>query len=270
MKDTNIHSAALNCLLVNDPQEKCDCTATAYAAILANELLPQADSKLVDVTTPGRPGKPRLVKPSELPRRKITDPVGHAALIHAIAHIEFNAINLAWDAVYRFHDMPHDYYKDWARVADEEAKHFAMLCEHLATLGYAYGDFDAHDGLWEMTQKTAHDCLVRMALVPRVLEARGLDVTPAMVTRLRDIGDERAVEILDVIFREEVGHVEIGTRWYRFLCEKRDLEPESTFRGLIKEYMRGSIRGPFEMDARLAAGFTESEMTMLSEFDTEK
>lgn len=270
MKDTNIHSAALNCLLVSDPQEKCACTATAYAAILGKELSPQRDCKLAELSVPGRPARPVLVSPATLPRRKVTDPVGHAALIHAIAHIEFNAINLAWDAVYRFRDMPVEYYIDWAQVAAEEASHFTMLCEHLATLGYAYGDFAAHDGLWAMAQKTAHDCLVRMALVPRVLEARGLDVTPGMVRRLKDIGDQRAVDILDVIFREEVGHVKIGTRWYHYLCNKRGLEPESTFRALIAEYMRGSIRGPFEMDARLAAGFTESEMNMLAEFDAEK
>ncbi|MGD8999303.1 MAG: ferritin-like domain-containing protein [Granulosicoccaceae bacterium] len=269
MNTANLHRAALACLLEADPDAKCHCTDTTRAAILAGQLQP-APVTLEDVSAAGRPSRPLLVSPRDLPRRRLNDRSGHAALIHAIAHIEFNAINLAWDAVYRFQAMPRDYYVDWSRVAAEEASHFLMLREHLRQLGYDYGAFDAHNGLWEMAQKTAHDVMVRMALVPRVLEARGLDVTPGMVERLTSLGDQRAVQILDVIFREEIGHVEIGTRWFRYLCKQRGVDPEQTFTDLLRQYMRGIVRGPFETAARMQAGFTESEMNMLEEFSLEK
>jgi uncharacterized ferritin-like protein (DUF455 family) len=178
-------------------------------------------------------------------------------------HIEFNAINLAWDAVYRFRGLPTDYYRDWARVAHEESSHFRLLCERLKGVGYVYGDFDAHNGLWEMACKTAHDPLVRMALVPRVLEARGLDVTPGILKRLQQAGDNEAVKVLEIILRDEIGHVEIGSRWYHYLCEQRELDAEATFAGLINEYMPGQIKKPFHYEARRKAGFSEREMQYL-------
>jgi uncharacterized ferritin-like protein (DUF455 family) len=198
-----------------------------------------------------------------VPQRGLGTPEGRAALVHAIAHIEFNAINLAWDAVYRFRGFPADYYRDWARCAHDEARHFAMLAVRLAELGHAYGDFDAHDGLWEMAGKTAHSDLARMALVPRVLEARGLDVTPGMIERLRGVGDEGTIAILEVILREEVAHVAAGTRWFRWCCERDGLEPRSTFVSLLRQYMGGSLRGPFNLSARRAAGFDAQEMEQL-------
>ena len=179
--------------------------------------------------------------------------------MHAVAHIEFNAINLAWDAVYRYRDMPEAYYRDWASCAHDEARHFAMLSARLAELGHRYGDFDAHDGLWAMAEKTAHHDTARMALVPRVLEARGLDVTPGMIARLRAAGDLETVAILDVILREEVRHVEIGTRWFRHLCAQRDLDPLSTFRALLAEH-GVRLRPPLNLDARRAAGFADAEL----------
>jgi uncharacterized ferritin-like protein (DUF455 family) len=212
---------------------------------------------------PGRPARPPLVPPRELVQRKLTSPEGRAALIHAVAHIEFNAINLALDAVYRFRALPSDYYGDWLQVAVEESGHFEMLRERLQQLGYGYGDFPAHDGLWEMAQDTAHDHLVRMALVPRVLEARGLDVTPGMLARLQAVGDQPTVAILEQILREEIGHVAIGSRWFRYACERRGLSPEPTFRTLLSQYMRGRLRGPFNIDARLAAGFSRDEIVAL-------
>ena len=219
------------------------------------------------INEPGRPERPRLVTPKALHRRSLHTPEGHAALIHAIAHIEFNAINLALDAVYRFRDMPDAYYDDWMRVADEEAYHFQLMRDHLNTLGYDYGDFDAHNGLWEMAQKTADDPLTRMALVPRVLEARGLDVTPGIMKKLSDHGDHGAVAVLEIIFRDEIGHVEIGTRWFHHLCAERNLEPDATFRGLFEEYMgaagKGRATGPLHRDARLTAGFSENELAFL-------
>lgn len=214
----------------------------------------------------GRPSKPVLVPPRKLPKRSLATLEGHAALIHSIAHIEFNAINLAWDAVYRFREMPTQFYDDWVRVADEEAYHFQLVREHLDTLGYDYGDFVAHNGLWEMAVKTAHDPLVRMALVPRVLEARGLDVTPGIMERLRQHGDDGAVSVLEIILRDEVGHVEIGSRWFHYQCEQRKMEPETTFRCLLKEYMKESHqvgKGPLHRKARLAAGFSEEELNYL-------
>jgi uncharacterized ferritin-like protein (DUF455 family) len=184
--------------------------------------------------------------------------------VHAVAHIEFNAINLAWDAVYRFRGMPDAYYRDWASCAHDEARHFAMLSTRLAELGHAYGDFDAHNGLWEMAEKTAHRDTARMALVPRVLEARGLDVTPGMIDRLRGVGDERTIAILDVILREEVAHVAAGTRWFRWCCERDGLEPREAFLDLLRDYMGRNLRGPFNREARIQAGFDEAELDQLT------
>lgn len=215
------------------------------------------------IGAPGRPAKPVLVSPRELVQRKLTTAEGRAALIHAVAHIEFNAINLALDAVYRFRGLPTGYYTDWLRVADEEANHFAMLRGRLCQLGHDYGDFPAHNGLWEMAEDTAHDHLVRMALVPRVLEARGLDVTPGMLERLRTVGDDSTIAILEVILREEVGHVAIGSRWFKYACVQRALDPEPTFRELLAQYMRGRLKGPFNVDARMAAGFSREEIVAL-------
>jgi len=190
-------------------------------------------------------------------------PEGRAALIHAICHIEFNAINLALDAVYRFRDMPDQYYSDWLKVAAEEAYHFSLLAEHLQTLGYTYGDFVAHNGLWEMALETDYDVLVRMALVPRVMEARGLDVTPSIIAKLEKTGDQRVVEILQIIQHDEIGHVEIGTRWYRYLCELRGLPAFDTFIDLVNRHMKGHLRGPFELESRKQAGFSPEELAYL-------
>jgi len=259
----NIFNTAENCLSITNPDIKCQETELAAKAWAAAELEFNNNSPVAPIGEPGRPPQPELVSPKDLRQRKVGSEEGHAALIHSIAHIEFNAINLAWDAVYRFRDMPEQFYTDWIKVAREEAYHFGLLRDHLKTLGYEYGDFPAHNGLWEMAQQTAHDGMVRMALVPRVLEARGLDVTPGMIKRLKQQGDHRAVEILDIILRDEIGHVEIGTRWFRYYCQQRDLDPEEVFAGLIEEYMQGIIRKPFHYAAREQAGFTESEMRML-------
>jgi uncharacterized ferritin-like protein (DUF455 family) len=217
------------------------------------------------IPTPGRPERPLLVAPRELRQRKLGTPAGRAILVHALAHIEFNAINLALDAVYRFRDMPAGFYGDWLRVAAEEAAHFGLLRERLQSLGHDYGDFPAHNGLWEMACKTADDVLVRMALVPRVLEARGLDVTPGMIERLQEAGDAATVAILRIIFRDEIGHVEIGSRWFRYCCDRRGLEPVATFRVLLEQYMPGRIKGPFAEQARGQAGFDAEEMDLLRE-----
>jgi uncharacterized ferritin-like protein (DUF455 family) len=201
----------------------------------------------------------------ELPQRGFGSSEGRAVFVHAIAHIELNAIDLAWDAVYRFRGLPRAYYADWVSVASDEARHFTMLRERLRELDHDYGDFDAHNGLWEMAEKTAHDGLARMALVPRVLEARGLDVTPGMIIKLRGLGDIATADILDVILREEIAHVAAGSRWFRWWCERGGIDPALRFRQLLDEYARGSLRGPFNREARTAAGFDDEELAALEQ-----
>ena len=267
MAQSNLFLAAKQGLDANDPAEKVALTTALYQSWQAGELILADDRQIQPIGLPGRPERPRLVSPRELPQRRLPTESGRAALIHAVAHIEFNAINLALDAVYRFRGMPESYYSDWLRVAFEEAHHFSLLQERLGELGYSYGDFDAHDGLWEMAMVTAHDPLIRMALVPRVLEARGLDVTPGMIQRLQDAGDNRTVAILEIILQEEVDHVEIGSRWFRYCCEQADLPVEETFLKLLRIYYRGRIRGPFNEVARLAAGFTATELASLKELE---
>ncbi|HKX95767.1 MAG TPA: ferritin-like domain-containing protein, partial [Methylibium sp.] len=198
------------------------------------------------------------------PQRAIGSPGGRAALVHAIAHIEFNAINLALDAVWRFPGLPPGYYRDWLQVAAEEAYHFTLLREHLQRLGHHYGDFPAHDGLWTMTERTAHDPIARMALVPRTLEARGLDATPPLQRKFAKAGDARAVEILDIILRDEIGHVAIGNRWYRWLCERDGLDPVALYPELAARYDAPKPRPPLNLEARAAAGFSPEEIGWLS------
>lgn len=241
-------------------------TFAAAASFASGELaIPEDSSSPNPIRMPGRPPKPALVHPRDLSKRGLGTQEGRAAFIHAIAHIEFNAIDLAWDAVYRFRGMPDAYYADWVSVANDEARHFVMLRERLQQLGYDYGDFDAHNGLWEMAEKTAHDGLARMALVPRVLEARGLDVTPGMIVKLKSLGDAATVGILETILREEVAHVAAGSHWFRWFCERAGVEPEARFRELLAEYARNVLRGPFNIEARSAAGFGEDELAALQQ-----
>ncbi len=259
---TDLREAALACLLIRDPLQKVIQTQYLYEQYQQNKTYTSA-KKLTVPDMPGQPDTPELVAPRDLPRRRNSAETGVATLIHAITHIEFNAINLAWDAVARFSGLPDDFYADWARVAYEESQHFTLLREHLLSLGYDYGSFPAHNGMWEMAQKTHHDPLIRMALVPRVLEARGLDVTPKMMDKLRGTGDLRAVDILELILREEIGHVAVGTRWFNYLCEQRAVEPLLTFKDLLDNYFDGELRGPFHTEARKQAGFTDAEMALL-------
>jgi len=255
--------AAQRCLEERDPQRKAEQAHALYQAWQAGELTLDEQNSVEPIGEPGRPAQPVLVKPRDLPQRKPNTLEGRAILFHALTHIEFNAINLALDAVYRFRGMPHDYYSDWLQVADEEATHFALLRDHLRTLGYDYGDFPGHNGLWEMAQKTAHDGMVRMALVPRCLEARGLDVNPGIKAKLMENGDDTGAALLDIILRDEIGHVAIGNRWFLYHCAQRGLDAESTYRQLIDEYLRMRLRPPFHMEARRAAGFTEAELAYL-------
>lgn len=215
------------------------------------------------LSIPGRPERPMLAPPETMPRRELNSREGHAALIHSLTHIEFSAINLALDAVYRFRDLPAEFYADWLRVAAEEAYHFRLLRDHLRTLGHDYGDFPAHDGLWQLAEKTAHDPMARMALVPRLMEARGLDVTPGIQKKLRGYGDKAGAAILDIILRDEIGHVAAGDRWFRHLCAERGLEVEPAFLALIRAADAPPPRPPFNETARLAAGFSRAELQSL-------
>jgi uncharacterized ferritin-like protein (DUF455 family) len=255
---------ALQVLCMSEPREKAGAArelAEAAATLSIAEAPPVPSEPL-----PGRPDRPQLVHPARVPRRSPAKPEGLAALLHAIAHIEFNAINLALDAVWRFDAMPREFYLDWTRVAGEEAFHFSLLAEHLATLGHAYGDFTAHDGLWSMCEKTRDDIVARMALVPRTLEARGLDATPQIQDKLRQVGSPaamRTVDILDVILRDEVGHVAIGNHWYKWLCEREGLDPVAIYPQLVERYAAPKLYPPFNEIARLRAGFTEEELARL-------
>jgi uncharacterized ferritin-like protein (DUF455 family) len=206
---------------------------------------------------PGRPDKPVLRPPREVPKRRISAaPEGRVALLHALAHIELNAIDLACDIVFRFTEesLPRAYYDDWVRVADEEAKHFLLLDERLRDLGAAYGDLPAHDGLWQAAEATAHDLLARLAVVPLVLEARGLDVTPQMIEKLEAVGDRDSAKALRIIYEDEKGHVAIGKRWFDWLCERRGKEPRAAWRTLVQRHFNGQIKPPFNAEARSAAG----------------
>jgi len=261
--EASLYQAARECLQIGNIEKKLQRTDALVLAWQAGELNLTGWTSAEQIIQAGHPEKPELVHPSKLPRRGLGSEKGRLALIHAIAHIEFNAINLAWDAVQRFPQLPTDYYHDWIQVAKEEAKHFRLLRERLRDGGVDYGDFPAHNGLWDMAVRTAHDPLVRMALVPRMLEARGLDVTPGIMQRFHKLGDQKTVEVLQVILDEEVGHVEFGSRWFNFLCKQRGLEPEIAYFDLLNNFLNGEIRCPLHRQARLAAGFTERELDRL-------
>lgn len=264
-----VHAGAYACLMCADPADKSLMVRTLHAAVQAGLPCEITSEPALPVPDPGRPARPELVPRERLRARGLGSAEGRAALAHALAHIEFNAINIGLDAVYRFRGMPRQFYLDWLQVAVEEAAHFALLNEWLQRHGKRYGDYPAHDDLWEMVRRTDDDPLIRMALVPRVLEARGLDVTPGLQQRLRAVGEQDLVAILDVIYREEMGHVRIGTHWFRYLCAQRGLDARQTFRDLLQQYMSGRIRGPYDELGRMHAGFTAEEMADLRAMEQE-
>jgi len=260
----DLFAASRSCLELNEPAAKCAAVQQLWASCGDGAFELDAACPVEAIGPPGRPVRPLLVGPSRLPRRRLGSTEGRGALIHAVAHIEFNAINLALDAVYRFRGLPRTYYADWLSVAADEARHFQLMQGRLHDVGMTYGDLPAHNGLWEMAEKTADSCLVRMALVPRVMEARGLDVTPGMIERLRAVGDRETVAALEIILEEEVRHVAIGTHWFSHCCNQRGLDPAATFLSLLKTHYGGVVRGPFNLVARQRAGFTAAEMQALS------
>ena len=259
----SLFDAVENCLLTCEIEEKLSLTQHIAEAWRNGQLSLLTGKKPKPIGEPGRPAKPVLVMPGNVPKRRLGTKAGFIALIHAVTHIEFNAINLAWDAVYRFRDMPQQFYSDWVQVAIEEAYHFQLLRQRLRDFDCDYGDLPAHNGLWDMAVHTAFDPMVRMALVPRVLEARGLDVTPGIIKRLQQAGDQKTVTILEIILRDEIGHVRIGSHWYKYCYDQRGLDSEQKFHQLIKQHFSGQICGPFYYEARRKAGFTTMELATL-------
>lgn len=263
----NAFDAAFAALMTDDPAEKCRLALALHADWQAGLLTLAASVPAQPVPVPGRPAKPELLPPHQVKSRSMGSPTGRAVMLHAIAHIEFNAINLALDAVYRFRGLPAGYYAGWLQVAAEEAEHYGLIVGHLNRLGYTYGDFPAHNGLWDMACKTADDVLARMALVPRLFEARGLDVTPPIIKKFESVGDSEAVRILHIILRDEVGHVALGDHWFRQLCTERGLPAEATFLELLKSHEAPRIKPPFNVEARLMAGFTAEEIERLGRLE---
>ena len=207
---------------------------------------------------PGRPPRPELLPPRAMPRRSAHGLSNRIALLHALAHIELNAVDMTWDLIGRFVHvpMPRAYYDDWVRVGAEEARHFKLLHDRLGELGAAYGDLPAHDGLWQSAQATGHSLIARLAVVPLVLEARGLDVSPSIIAGLEAAGDLASAAILEIIYRDEKHHVAFGAKWFRHLCEQQSLAPEPTFHDLVRRHFRGPVKPPFNDKARAEAGLT--------------
>ncbi len=260
-----LRQTALELLAVTDPKTK-------VAGV--QDLFDQYHQQRIDLhvsdifnatdrTLPGRPIKPELIPPLNVPKRSMASPEGRVSLLHSLAHIEFNAMNLALDAIWRFANMPTQYYVDWLQVAKEEAHHFSLLEAHLQSLGFAYGDFPAHNSLWEMVERTSDAVIARMALVPRTMEARGLDAVPAIRDRFKQVKDASVVEILEIILRDEIGHVAIGNRWFNYLCDQENLSAISTYKNLARKYHAPILRGPFNIEGRRQAGFTSEELDLL-------
>ncbi len=249
--------AAERVLRTADPWQKTAASREAAAAWVAARAAGTAAIGRADPPDfPARPDRPELKDPREVPRRRPGTPEGRAALLHAIAHIELNAVDLHWDVVARFCDtpMPMGFYDDWVRAADEESKHFGLLSDRLEAMGTPYGALAAHAGMWRSAAATAEDLMGRLAVVPMVLEARGLDVTPDMIALFERAGDAESVAALRVIYAEEVGHVAYGSKWFHFLCGRHDLDPKETFHGLVRRYFDGALKPPFNDEKRAEAG----------------
>lgn len=261
----SIFDWAERCLYDGDIERKLTYTHQAHALAQAGRLsfINGSDPRPIGDTV--FPDKPVLRLPRDMPRRRLESPDGKRAFFHALAHIEFMAIYLAWDIVYRFRGLPEAFYRDWLRIADEEALHFALIRDHLRLLGADYGDLPAHAGLWLHAQQTADDLLARLSVVPRCMEARGLDVTPGMIEKLLAMQDKAGVEILTRIYRDEVGHVERGSYWLRFFAEQRGLQPERVYQEKLMASYPGKPKGPFNREMRIIAGFTHQELDWLEE-----
>jgi uncharacterized ferritin-like protein (DUF455 family) len=260
----NIFEFAEACLHRTDIDEKLALTHQAWQLLQSQRLSLDSDRPVLPIVNVKFPDRPQLLAPRHMPQRKLTTPDGLIAFFHAIAHVEFVAIYLAWDILYRFRGLPDQFYQDWLRVADEEAQHFALIRDHLRSLQIDYGDLPAHSGLWEHATDTADNVLARLAMVPRCMEARGLDVTPAIIEKFKKLGDATSVALLTRILTDEVGHVELGSYWFKFVCRQHGYEPEAKYRELIREYYKGGKpKGPFNREMRIIAGFSNAELDWL-------
>lgn len=260
----NLFELAEAFFLQVDIDEKLALTHQAWHACITGELTFTADRPVLPIDQVIFPERPELLAPRRMPRRKLTTADGVAAFFHAIAHVEFVAIYLAWDILYRFRGLPEQFYQDWLRVADEEAQHFSLIRTHLRAMRVEYGDLPAHSGLWDHARDTADDLLGRLAMVPRCMEARGLDVTPALIEKFRILGDDASMAILERILTDEVGHVELGSYWFKFVCRQRGFEAEAKYRALIDQYyVGGKPKGPFNRELRKTAGFSDAELDWL-------
>jgi uncharacterized ferritin-like protein (DUF455 family) len=262
---TGLAAAAASVLGTADARAKAEASRAAAARWRAGGIA--AIGTATAPERPARPPRPELKAPREMPRRRAAGTTEtRVALLHAVAHIELNAIDLAWDIVARFTapELPRAFFDDWVRVGDDEARHFLLLADRLAALGAGYGDLPAHDGLWQAAHETRHDLLARLAIVPLVLEARGLDVTPAMIARLERLGDAESAAALRVIYADEIGHVAAGRRWFEWLCERRRSAPVETWRALVRTHFKGALKPPFNDEARAKAGFASAYYTALT------
>jgi uncharacterized ferritin-like protein (DUF455 family) len=267
-----LRETALAILANTDAQSKVSQLLSLFDSYQAGKIAVNLSCSFddLDFCLPGRPAKPELVAPKFVPKRKMDTVEGRAILWHSLAHIEFNAMNLALDAIWRFPNMPIAYYEDWLKVAKEEAYHFSLINAHLQSFGFCYGDFPAHNSLWEMVERTTDSVIARMALVPRTMEARGLDAVPEIRDRFKQIKDERAVEILEIILHDEIGHVLVGNRWFNFLCVNDNLSPIATYQELAEKYRAPTLKGPFNFDAREQAGFSSEELGLLQSLSEQR
>lgn len=259
----NIFEFAARCLHSSVIDLKLDMTRQAIQLSRNGALDYNSEKPPQPISSTSFPERPKLCDPRSMPRRKFTTRKGKIAFFHAIAHIEFMAIYLAWDIIYRFRGMPDQFYQDWLSVADEEALHFSMIRTHLQQMGVDYGDLPAHSGLWDIAEDSADSLLARLALVPRYMEAHGLDVTPAMIEKLSEMEDQQGVKILTCILEDEIGHVELGSYWFNFLCIQQGYDPESKYMDLITTRLKGTPRGPINRELRKKAGFSDAELDWL-------
>ena len=261
----NIFILAEYCLHQSDFAKKIETTHHARSLSKNNKLSFASSEPVSSIAQIKFPKQPQLLNPREMPRRRLNSPTGKAAFFHALAHIEFVAIYLAWDILYRFRNLPEQFYKDWLKIADEEAQHFTLIRQHLLEMGSDYGDLPAHQGLWDHAIDTSEDILARLAIVPRCMEARGLDVTPAMIEKFKTQKDHESVQLLTRILNDEIGHVKIGSYWFAHICELKGFNPEDKFKELITQFYNGKPKGPFNRELRIKAGFSNDEINWLEQ-----
>jgi len=265
----NLYQEAKSCFLCSDPDEKLQLSLEIVSDWEAGLLEWHEGDVPLQLDLPGRLDKPDFVEVKKVKKRGFKSIQQRASLIHALTHIELTAVNLAWDSIYRYRHLPKEYYDDWVKAAKEETHHFYLLRQNLNDMGYDYGDFPVHNELWQMAVSTAADLMARMAIVHRVLEARALDVVPVSIEKFRELGDKHTVDSLIIIANDEIGHVNAGSRWFRYRCEQEKEDPDKMFFTLMKKYLKSTPKGPFNREARMKAGFSLKEMQQLERLDLE-